>query len=79
MAPVPTGSSAYVPAAQARAGTAGTMCRVARYAVAPASGTEPSSSTDTATQVLPSASVDRAASTATYGGAQAVEPNPTSW
>src|SRR5690606_296480 len=43
--------------------------RVARYADAPASGTAPSSSTDTAVQVCPSVIVDRAATTATYGGA----------
>src|SRR5207248_1943561 len=48
-------------------------------AAAPAAGTHPNSRTSTASQGFPPSTVARAATTATYGGALAAEPMPTSW
>ena len=56
-----------------------TSRRVARYAVIPASGTQPSSRTSTASHAWPPSTVASAATTARYGGAEAVEPTPTAW
>ena len=78
-APVATGSSAYDAASSTRAGVAVTSQRLARYAVRPASGTQPSSSTSTASHAWPPSTVPSAATTARYGGADAVEPTPTAW
>jgi hypothetical protein len=53
--------------------------RVARNAVIPASGTQPSNSTSVASHGLPPNKVDRVASTAMYAGVLAAEPMPVSW
>ena len=53
--------------------------RTARNAVAPASGTQPSSSTSIASQVLPSRMLDISARNPTYGGPALAEPIPVGW
>ncbi len=63
-APMATGSSAYVPAIHTLAGTVAVSRRAARYAVTPAAGTQPSSSTSMASQVLPASRAASAATTA---------------
>src|SRR5260370_1445970 len=75
-APVATGSSAYDPASSTRAAVGVTSQRLARYAVRPASGTQPSSSTSTASHAWPPRTVPSAATTARYGGGGAAAPPP---
>ena len=74
--PIATGSSAYAAAAQTRTGAKRVIRRAARNAVRPASGTQPSRITSTASQGLPAAIVASAAITARYGGAVVAEPTP---
>src|SRR5271168_887321 len=64
-APIATGSSAYVTAIHIRAASTGVTRRVARNAVTPAAGTQPSSSTSTASQGLLPSRVARTATTPT--------------
>ena len=52
---------------------------MARNAVIPASGTQPSSSTSVTSHGLPPNRVEKTASTATYAGVLAAEPMPVSW
>ena len=63
-APVATGSRAYAAAVQTRTGAERVIRRVAQNAVRPASGTQPSRITSTASHGLPPAIVASAAMTA---------------
>ena len=76
---MPTGSSAYASAPTTRAGMYQVTRRVARKAVAPASGTQPRRITSTASHGLPPSTVASTASSATYGGAFAPVPMLTGW
>ena len=53
--------------------------RSARNAVMPAIGTQPSSSTSTASQALPPSTVASSGQDPTYGGAMLAEPIPVGW
>src|SRR5712692_5228822 len=77
--PMATGSSAYAAVVQTRTGAKRVIRPAAKYAVRPASGTQPSKITSTASHGLPAMIVASVAITARYGGALVAEPIPVGW